>query len=165
MEQKDRNKIIVVVGVLIIVLGVAIFLLTLSPSNIKPPTTPTASAGYKIITVGGLKCEVNSSQAEGQTLILPGRTGYISPGGNLEIEVFTNPSGYQNAINFVADEPGTSKVNQTISGHQVTSYSATRINGKTYITYFFEVAGKQVRINHEGTSINNHLVESFYNLN
>jgi hypothetical protein len=168
MEQKDRNKIIVTVGGLIIVLGVIIFLLTLSPSNTttKPPnTTPAASAGYKIITVDGLKCEVNISQAEGQTNSLAGRTGYTSPGGSLEIEVYTDPSEYQAVIDFVSNELGTSKVSQTISGHQVTSYSTTRINGKTYITYFFEVAGKHVRISHEGTSINNHLVESFYNLN
>jgi hypothetical protein len=168
MVQKDQKKIIVTVGGLIIVLGVIIFLVTLSSSynTTKPPTaTPTAYAGYQIITVDGLKCEVNSSQAEGQTNSISGRTGYTSPGGSLEIEVYTDPKEYQAVINFLADEPGISKVSQTISGHQVTSYSATRINGKAYITYFFEVAGKQVRISHEGTSINNHLVESFYNLN
>jgi hypothetical protein len=114
--------------------------------------------------VDGLKCEVNSSQAEGQINSLSGRTGYTSPGGRLEIEVYTDPNEYQAVIDFVANEFETSKVIQTISGHQVTSYSNTRINGKTYITYFFEVAGKKVRISHEGT-INNHLVESFYKLN
>jgi hypothetical protein len=167
MELKDRNKIIVAVGGLIIVLGVILFLVTISSNNTtKPPTTsPTASAGYKIITVDGLKCEVNSSQAEGQINSLSGRTGYTSPGGSLEIEVYADPNEYQAVIDFVADEPGTIKVSQTISGHQVKSYTATRINGKSYITYFFEVHGKHVRISHEGTSVNNHLVESFYNLN
>jgi hypothetical protein len=170
MDLKGRNKIIVAVGGLIVVLVVILFLVIMPSINdtLNSPTatpTPTASAGYKIITVGGLKCEVNSSQAEGQTNQISGRTGYTSSGGSLEIEVYTDPNEYQAVIDFVANEPGTSNVNQTISGHQVTSYSNTRINGKTYITYFFEVNGKHVRISHDGTSVNNHLVESFYNLN
>jgi hypothetical protein len=165
MMQIDRKKIIVAFGGLIIILGVILFLVTITSNTTPPTTSPTASTGYKIITVDGLKCEVNSSQAEGQTNSISGRTGYTSPGGNLEIEVYTDPNEYQAVIDFIASEPGTSNVNQTISGHQVTSYTSTRINGKTYITYFFEVNGKHVRISHEGTSINNHLVESFYNLN
>jgi len=83
----------------------------------------------------------------------------------LEIEVYTDSSRCQEAINYAADEPGTKKVIQTIPGHQVTSYNATDDDGKAYIPYFFEVAGKQICIIQDGTSVNNHLVESFYNLN
>jgi hypothetical protein len=176
-SMSTRTKILIgVAGLIVLLLLYSAVTLSTTPqiqstlvnnTIITPTPTPasTTSAGYTIITVGGLKCEVNSSQAKGQTNQISGRSGYTSPGGNLEIEVYTDPNEYQAVINIVANETGNNKVTQTISGHQVTSYSTTRINGKTYITYFFEVNGKHVRISHEGTSINNHLVESFYNLN
>jgi hypothetical protein len=162
---KGKILILGLIGILVLVVAASGCTSNTSSNTQTGNTSPTASASYKTITVGGLKCEIDSSQAGGQINSLSGRTSYISPGGSLEIEVYTDPNRYQDVINFVADEPGTNQTIQTISGHQVTSYSTTMITGKNYITYFFEVAGKQIRIIQGGTSINNHLVESFYNLN
>lgn len=138
---------------------------TNTTQNTQTTPTTSASASYKNITVGGLKCEIDNYLAGGESKSLTGKSVYNSPGETITIEVYTDSSSYQEAINFAADEPGTKKVTTTISGHQVTSYDATDYEGKSYVTYFFEVNGKQICVMQDGTSVDKHLVESFYNLN
>lgn len=129
------------------------------------PTTTSTSTSYETITVGGLKCEVESYLAGGESKTVTGKSFYNSPGDTVTIEVYTDYSRYQEAINFAAGEPGTQKVTKTISGNTVTSYDATDYYGKSYITYFFSVNGKYICVIADGTTIDNHLVESFYKLN
>lgn len=130
-----------------------------------PTTQSTSTTSYKTISVGGLDCEVADYLAGGETKDGDGKSFYSSPGGTLTIEVYTDSNRYQEAINFAADEPGTKKVSNTIAGHSVFSYEATDYNSNSYITYFFEVNGKQICVIDDGTLIDNQLVESFYKLN
>jgi hypothetical protein len=139
-----------------------------SADNSTTTTEKSSLESYENITVGGLKCQIPESYAGGgynNNNNDDGKSVYESPDASLTIEVYTKQARYQDAVDYAAGEPGTIKKTTTVSGNEVISYDATDYNGNPYISYFFEVNGKNISIMQDGTAIDTKIVESFYNLN
>lgn len=136
-----------------------------SADNSTTTTENSTVEAYENITVGGLKCQIPEIYAGGGYNNHDGKSVYESPDASLTIEVYTNLARYQDAVDYAAGEPGTTKETTTVSGNEVIAYDATDYNGNPYITYFFEVNGKKICIMEDGTTIDTRIVESFYNLN
>lgn len=136
-----------------------------STDNSTTNTEKITLEAYENIKVGGLKCQIPENYTGGKSNNHKGKSVYGSPDDSLTIEVYTDQTRYQEAIDYAAGEPGTIKKTTNVSGNEVFSYDATDYNGNPYITYFFEVNGKNICIMEDGTTIDPRIVESFYNLN